>query len=240
MSYALAQISVGVAVERRRPKSPWSTEDLWRPVSVFVGRPSAQAWTVIDSSAEVTTFYAGEARIELFRTETANYLSNLAMRPPLLWVILRSIPREPGVELQGITADPAEGEALTGSDLESHKRALRATGRARRGAQRGAGWRRGCRPIRRERDARVGGASGGRRSDPLRGPGSIRSAGAAPALALDARPSSVLAKDVASARYPRNAQNRHVGAFAPLPCASPILGQGKRATRQPFSETIFC
>lgn len=118
MSYALARISVGVAVERRRPKSRWSTEELWRPVSVFVGRPSAQAWTVIDSSAEVTTFYAGEARIELFRTETANYLSNLAMRPPLLWVILRSIPREPGMELQGITADPAEGEALTGSGTD--------------------------------------------------------------------------------------------------------------------------
>jgi hypothetical protein len=85
---------------------------------VFLGRPSAQAWTIIDSSAEVTTFYAGEARIELFRTETANYLSNLAMRPPLLWVILRSIPREPGMELQGITADPAEGEALTGSGTD--------------------------------------------------------------------------------------------------------------------------
>jgi hypothetical protein len=42
----------------------------------------------------------------------------LAMRPPLLWVILRSIPREPGVELQGITADPAEGEALTGSGTD--------------------------------------------------------------------------------------------------------------------------
>jgi hypothetical protein len=118
MSYALAQISVGVAVERRRPKSPWSTEELWRPVSVFVGRPSAKAWTVIDTGAEATTFYAGEARIELFRTETANYLSNLAMRPPVLWVILRSIPREPGMELQGVTADPAEGEALTGSGTD--------------------------------------------------------------------------------------------------------------------------
>jgi Protein of unknown function (DUF3305) len=118
MSDALEQISVGVAVERRRPKSPWSTEQLWRPASVFVGRPSAQAWTVIDSSAEVTTFYAGESRIELFRTETVNYLSNLAMRPPLLWIILRSIPREPGMELQGVTADPAEGEALTGSGTD--------------------------------------------------------------------------------------------------------------------------
>jgi len=118
MSYALAQISVGVAVERRRQKSQWSTGELWRPVSVFVGRPSAKAWTVIEATAETTTFYAGEARIELFRTETANYLSNLAMSPPVLWVILRSIPHEPGMELRGVIADPAEGEALTGSGTD--------------------------------------------------------------------------------------------------------------------------
>jgi hypothetical protein len=114
MSFAPVQISVGVAVERRRAVSPWSAE-LWRPVSVFAGIPSAKAWTIIDTSPEATTFYAGEARIELFRTETANYLDNLSMRPPLLWVILRAIPQQPGMELQGVTADPAEGEALTGS-----------------------------------------------------------------------------------------------------------------------------
>jgi Protein of unknown function (DUF3305) len=117
MSYGLAEITVGVAVERRRPKSRWSTE-LWRPVSIFVGRPAAQAWTVIDSSEEATTFYAGEARIKLFRTETANYLTNLSMRQPVLWVSLRSSAREPGMELQGVTADPAEGEALTGSGTD--------------------------------------------------------------------------------------------------------------------------
>jgi len=117
MSSALAQLFVGVAVERRQPKSPWSS-DLWRPVSVFAGRPSARAWTIIDTNAEATTYYAGEARIELFRTETANYLANLAMRQPALWVSLRSTAREPGMELQGITADPAEGEALTGSGTD--------------------------------------------------------------------------------------------------------------------------
>jgi Protein of unknown function (DUF3305) len=117
MSYALAQIPVGVAVERRQAKSQWSQE-LWRPVSVFAGIPAAQAWTIIDGGPEATTFYAGEALIELFRTETANYCSNLAMRSPLLWVILRSIPRDPGMELRGVTADPAEGEALTGSGTD--------------------------------------------------------------------------------------------------------------------------
>jgi hypothetical protein len=117
MRSALVEFIVGVAVERRQAISPWSPE-LWRPVSVFDGIPSATAWTIIDSNPKATTFYAGEARIELFRTETANYLSNLEMRPPLLWVSLRAIARQPGMELQGVTADPAEGEALTGSGTD--------------------------------------------------------------------------------------------------------------------------
>jgi hypothetical protein len=117
MSYALATISVGVTVERRKPVSAWSA-DLWRPVSVLVGKPSAMAWTIIQATSDVTTFYAGEASIELFRTETANYLNNLGMHEPFLWVSLRSVDREPGMQLQGVTADPAEGEALTGSGTD--------------------------------------------------------------------------------------------------------------------------
>ncbi|MEA3138793.1 MAG: hypothetical protein QOK23_962 [Gammaproteobacteria bacterium] len=112
-SSALARISVGVAVERRKAKSPW-LDELWRPVSVFAGVPAAAPWTIIDSRDGVTTFYAGDAVIELYRTETANYRSNLASGSPLLWVILRPTGSEPAFKLLMVTADPAEGEALTG------------------------------------------------------------------------------------------------------------------------------
>jgi hypothetical protein len=113
MTPAPVRIPVGVAVERRKAKSPWLNE-LWRPVSVFAGVPTAAPWTVIDSEGDVTTFYAGAAVIELHRTETANYRSNLVSGSPLLWVILRHIVGEPALELLAVTADPAEGEALTG------------------------------------------------------------------------------------------------------------------------------
>jgi hypothetical protein len=63
----------------------------------------------------VTTFYAGEAVIELHRTETANYRDNLTSGNPLLWVILRPAAGEAGFDLHAVTADPAEGEALTGA-----------------------------------------------------------------------------------------------------------------------------
>jgi hypothetical protein len=113
MTSALVQIPVGVTVERRKGKGPW-TGDLWRPLAVFAGVPAAAPWTIIHSAENATTFYAGEATIDLYRTETANYRSNLASGRPLLWVILRHTANAPGVELRGVTADPAEGEALTG------------------------------------------------------------------------------------------------------------------------------
>jgi hypothetical protein len=120
-STALAKIVVGVMVERRKASSPW-LDFLWRPVSVLVGTPSAAPWTRISEEGDATTFYAGEAAIELHRTETANYRQNLSSGMPALWVVLRpklANSANPGFELLMVTADPAEGEALTdaGNDL---------------------------------------------------------------------------------------------------------------------------
>ena len=120
-STALARIVVGVVVERRKARSPW-LDFLWRPVSVLVGTPAAVAWTRIAEQGDATMFYAGEAAIELHRTETANYRQNLASGTPALWVVLR--PRlansaSPAFDILTVTADPSEGEALTdaGNDL---------------------------------------------------------------------------------------------------------------------------
>jgi hypothetical protein len=120
-STALARIVVGVVVERRKAKSPW-LDFLWRPVSVLVGTPSAAPWTRISEEGEATTFYAGEAAIELHRTETANYRQNLSSGNPALWIVLRPIAGDsagPAFDILTVTADPAEGEALTnaGNDL---------------------------------------------------------------------------------------------------------------------------
>jgi hypothetical protein len=74
-------------VERRKAKSMW-VDFLWRPVSVFVGSPPAAPWTALDTESEITWFYAGQAVIELYRTETTNYRDNLASGSPALWVAL--------------------------------------------------------------------------------------------------------------------------------------------------------
>jgi hypothetical protein len=92
---------------------------LWRPVSVLAGNPSAPPWSALETAAETTLFYAGEAVIELHRTETTNYRNNLASGAPALWVALRPSASERPYEILGVTADPAEGEAFTdaGSNL---------------------------------------------------------------------------------------------------------------------------
>lgn len=117
-STALVRILIGVVVERRKARSPW-LDFLWRPVSVLVGTPSATPWTLIGEEGDATTFYAGEAAIELHRTETTNYRDNLASGAPALWVALCPVASERPYEVLAVTADPAEGEALTdaGSNL---------------------------------------------------------------------------------------------------------------------------
>lgn len=114
----LQTIAVGVVVERRKGVSQWS-DFIWRPVGVLVGEPQAQPWSKLDDDGHRATFYAGNAEIELHRTEAENYRNNLMSETPLLWVALRPADSDPPYTLLTVTADPAEGEALTepGSDL---------------------------------------------------------------------------------------------------------------------------
>ena len=114
----VAKIAVGVIVQRRKANSPW-IDFTWRPVSVLVGVPNALPWTLLSQDAEGATYYAGPAEIALYRTETGNYRDNLASGAAKLWVALRPTGAQPPYELFAVTADPAEGEALseTGTDL---------------------------------------------------------------------------------------------------------------------------
>jgi hypothetical protein len=68
---------------------------------------------VLNAAGDSTLFYAGTATIDLYRTETENYLSNVESGCPLLWVVLRPTETEPPYEVVAVTADPAEGEAST-------------------------------------------------------------------------------------------------------------------------------
>ena len=108
----LLRIPVGVVVERRKAVSPWA-EVVWRPVALLGGVPDAAAWTALASGGETTTFYAGGAEIELYRSEADNYLRNLEPAAPAVWVALQETGGDPPYAVAAVTVDPAEGEGLT-------------------------------------------------------------------------------------------------------------------------------
>jgi Protein of unknown function (DUF3305) len=109
---------IGVIVERRVLENPW-VDHAWRPVAVLAGAPAAAPWTVLTETPQATRYYAGTFQLEFFGSETAMYRENLRSGRPSLWVSLRPTDTPPGVALQLVTADPAEGEALTepGTDI---------------------------------------------------------------------------------------------------------------------------
>lgn len=115
---ALVRIPVGVVVERIKASSPW-VDFNWRPTAVFPGAPEAKPWTVLSESSDRTTFYAGQAEVELHPSETANYRDNLSSGEPKLWVVLRPTGSEPSFVVVRVTADGSEGEGFTaaGDDI---------------------------------------------------------------------------------------------------------------------------
>jgi len=108
----LASIAVGVVLERSKSSSQWA-DFYWRPVGVLAGVPDTPPGTKLSDDGERATFYAGATDIELYRTETANYRANLQLDTPLLWIVMRPVEADPPFELAAVTADPAEGEAMT-------------------------------------------------------------------------------------------------------------------------------
>ncbi|MCK1626804.1 DUF3305 domain-containing protein [Bradyrhizobium sp. 160] len=108
----LLRIPVGIVVERSKANSQWS-EYIWGPIAVLGGIPDVDPWTQLGSAEETVTLYAGAAEMELYRTETENYRNNLASSSPSVWVALLSTAGAPPYEIAVVTADPAEGEALT-------------------------------------------------------------------------------------------------------------------------------
>ena len=108
---------VGVIVERRNLDSPWA-DHAWIPIAVLVGAPVATPWTVLEQTARLTRYYAGTAEIEFFGTDTTMYRENLRSQRPSLWIALRHTDAAPGVMVHLVTADPAEAEALTGTNTD--------------------------------------------------------------------------------------------------------------------------
>ena len=89
------QLSIGLVVERRRLTGPWGGT-AWRPVTVLIEAPDVAQWTPLGpNGGDVARFYAGEAHVHLYSTDTANYRDNLESGAPKLWVVMRPQGPEP-------------------------------------------------------------------------------------------------------------------------------------------------
>ena len=106
------RFDVGVIVARRPIASQW-TDHQWLPHTVLVPAPAAAPGTPLGAVGADELFYAGALELALLPSQTAHYRDNLASGQPSLWVCLQ-IPPGGGYVLSRVTADPYEGEALTG------------------------------------------------------------------------------------------------------------------------------
>src|SRR6266536_1364776 len=99
----LLRIPVGVVVARRKAASQW-IDFTWAPIAVLHGVPEAAPWTVLSRDDETTTYYAGSAEVELYRSETTYYRDNLATGIPSLWVVMTPTEADPPYRLVAVTA----------------------------------------------------------------------------------------------------------------------------------------
>jgi hypothetical protein len=106
------QITIGLVVERRDLIGEWGGV-AWRPTTIFPTPPDVEPGTSLGSTASAHRFYAGAFPLSLYSTDTTNYRDNLASGAPKLWIVMRAETEAPLVQIQLITADPAEGEGAT-------------------------------------------------------------------------------------------------------------------------------
>jgi len=86
---ALERLTVGIIVERRKIDNPWK-EFRWEPVDIVPGitvEPGAE-WKLLREENDWAHFLIGSKDIELFRSETEGYRSNLSNDPPRVYVVL--------------------------------------------------------------------------------------------------------------------------------------------------------
>ncbi|WP_458791369.1 DUF3305 domain-containing protein [Yoonia sp. MH D7] len=109
-------IRVAVVGVSHPPANVWATRRV-RPASLMADLPALAPGSLMSQRGEVHTYYMGDHAVVLHSGETAHYIDNLRAAQPSLWVSCE------GENVQLVTADPYEGEAMA-SDPERLVEAL--------------------------------------------------------------------------------------------------------------------
>lgn len=110
---------LGVVVERREIDNPWQDHS-WSAVAVMPGAADIEEWRLLASDEGWARYHADTLSLELHRSETEAYRTNLADNPPRVFVLLREDEEDGGHEVAPflVTASPYEAQDYLDSGEE--------------------------------------------------------------------------------------------------------------------------
>lgn len=109
-----AWLPLGVVVRCQPGVTRWQKR-IWRPVAVLPGAGPAE-WHEMRRDGGAIEYHAGTVMLEVHRTMVDGYRASLSNDPPVVYVILRSVPRRadapdlPPLEVHAVTANAYEAE----------------------------------------------------------------------------------------------------------------------------------
>ncbi len=110
---------IGVVVERREIDNPWQDHS-WSAVAVMPGAPQIGEWRLLARDQGWVRYHAATLPLELHRSETEAYRTNLSDNPPRIYVLLREDEEGGDHEVAPflVTASPYEAQDYLDSGEE--------------------------------------------------------------------------------------------------------------------------
>jgi hypothetical protein len=108
-------IPVGVVAERTTIGSTWQSH-AWRPAGVLIGDTALTAGSLLRDDGRITSYYAGNARLELHPTDVDSYRHNLEQAVPRIYVVLAETAEDAPPTVLLVTAAPDEASSYFDGD----------------------------------------------------------------------------------------------------------------------------
>ncbi len=111
-------LPLGIVLRKQPGVTRWA-KWVWRAVAVLPGAGPAN-WRELRREGEVVEYHAATVPLELYRTDTEAYLTELSTKVPSIYVVMReNAALESGLEVVLATASPFDGQdyADNGEDI---------------------------------------------------------------------------------------------------------------------------
>ena len=111
-------LPLGIVLRKQPGVTRWA-KWVWRAVAVLPGAGPAN-WRELRREGEVVEYHAATVPLELYRTDTEAYLTELSTKVPSIYVVMReNAELESGLEVVLVTASPFDGQdyADNGEDI---------------------------------------------------------------------------------------------------------------------------